>query len=259
MTTLNNTAYETNTKHAQRSIRYEHVTTKALGEIFEAQGFGIVKYAQSKVKNQVDSSHARHLVKFRYQNDDIKIGDTKPEIIVQNDGLGTRSLRISFGLYRLVCANGLVIGSNLFKLALNHDKNIHSNLAEAIPKLLNQKDMLVDQYNQFVKADLTLGQISDLSKAAFEIQTKNTSLDLINVDLNQYITARRWEDSSVNGWTVFNRIQENLFRKQIYAQVRNDRNEVETKALRRVSENSQRALEMNVDLWNAATSILKVG
>lgn len=258
MTNINNSAYQTNVKHQERSSRYVHVTTKEIGDIFESQGFGLVKYAQSKTKNELDQSHARHLVKFRYQNDNLKIGDTKPEIIIQNDGLGTRSLRINFGLYRLVCSNGLVVGSSFFKIKLNHDKNILTNLNDAIPKLLNQKDSLVDQYNKFIKSEITVGQVQDLAKAAFEIQTANSSLDLVNIDLTQYLTSRRWADSENNGWNIYNRIQENMFRHKIYAQVKNDRNELEFKALKRVNENSQRALEMNQELWNAATNILKV-
>lgn len=257
-TTLND-AYSTNIKHSERSSRYFHVTTKEIGDIFESQGFSIVKYSQSRVKNETDKSHARHLVKFRYQKDDLKIGDTKPEIIVQNDGLGTRSLRISFGLYRLVCSNGLVIGSDLFKTALKHDKNIHSALNEAIPRLLNQKELLVDQYNQFVKSNPSSNQTYELAQEAFKIQTANSSLDLVNIDLNQYLDKRRWADTDNNGWTIFNQIQENMFRRKIYAQIKNEKNELEFKALKRVSENSQRAIEMNKDLWNAATSILKVG
>lgn len=259
MATLIKSAYETNVKHQERSSRYVHVTTKEIGDIFESQGFGLVKYAQSKTKNELDQSHARHLVKFRYQNEDLKIGDTKPEIIVQNDGLGTRSLRINFGLYRLVCANGLVIGSSFFKIKLNHDKNILTNLNDAIPKLLNQKDSLVDQYNQFVKSTPSSRQVYELANEAFKIQTANTSLDLQGIDLNQYLDKRRWADTDENGWTVFNRVQENMFRRKIYAQVKNEKNELEFKALKRVNENSQRALEMNQELWNAATNILKVG
>lgn len=257
ITTTQGTAYETNQKHSARSNRYQHVTTKDLGDVFTNHGFNLVKYSQAKVHDAADFQHAKHLVKFRH-NGEIKIGDTVPELLIKNDGLGKGSLKISFGLYRLVCANGLVIGTSFFNYKFNHNKDILANLNQAVPQILNQSDVLRDQVLRLSALDTTGQQRLDLAAAAVEIMTKNSSLNLQSADLSQLLKTRRWADSDEKAWSVFNRIQENVFRGRIIAVILNDKNEQEFVTLKKVGENSQRAIEINKDLWNAAESIFNI-
>lgn len=257
ITTTENTAYETNSKHAERSNRYVHVTTKDLGDVFQIHGFNLIKYSQAKVKNQSDLTHAKHLVKFRH-NGEIKIGDSIPELLIQNDGLGKRALRISFGLYRLVCANGLVVGSDFFNYKFNHNSSILSNLDRAVPEILNQSEVLRDQVLRLSNLETTGEQRLDLASAAVEIMTKNSSLNLQSADLSQLLKPRRWADSDQSAWSVFNRIQENVFRSRVQAIVLNDKNEQELVTLKKVGENSQRAIEINKDLWTASESVFNI-
>lgn len=252
-------AYETNFKHSERSDRYHHVTTKTIGDIFQSQGFDLVKYGESKTKSLENRAHSKHLALFRYRDDSLNIGDSRPQIIIQNDGLGLRSLRINLGLYRLVCANGLVIGNDLFKIALKHDKNIESNLETAIPKLLSQTPVLNETYKQFKGLILDESSQRDLAQSAFEIQTKNSSFKVLSVDLNQYLKPRRWADADQDAWSVFNRIQENVFRKQIYVVTEDQLGRADRKALKRVRETSQRAFEINSELWSETTKLLNIG
>lgn len=255
----NQRAYETNFKHSDRSDRYHHITTKAIGDIFQSQGFDLVKYGESKTKSLEDRAHSKHLALFRYRDDSLNIGDSRPQVIIQNDGLGLRSLRIQLGLYRLVCANGLVVGNDLFKIALRHDKNIESNLETALPKLLEQTPILSETYKQFKALTLDYSTQQDLAKIAFDIQTKNSKIEVIDIDLSQYLKARRWADSDQDAWSVFNRVQENVFRKQIYVTTKDELGRADRKALKRVRESSQRAFEINSELWSRTTELLKIG
>ena len=252
-------AYETTTKNENRSERYHHVTTKDIGDTFERHGFNLVKYGQSKTKNELDQSHAKHLARFRSTVPNLKIGDSVPELIIQNDGLGLRSLRISYGLFRLVCSNGLVIGNKLYDIRLNHDKNIMTNLDRVIPELLSSADHLQSLVQDFQAIETTEKQRLDLAYSASLVQIQNSSLNIQNIDLNQYLSVRRWDDNKTDAWTVFNRIQENVFRKQIRALILNEKGDQEFQNLKRVGENSQRALEVNKQLWTSATEVLKIG
>jgi hypothetical protein len=261
MLILNENAYNTNQKHVERSARYTHVTTKNLGDIFTNHGFDLVKYSQSRVVDKTQESHAKHIVKFRHSSDTLKIGDTKPELIVKNDGLGKGSLKISFGLYRLVCANGLVVGNSFFNFKFNHDKNILTNLDVAIPKILNQSDVLREQVSRLSSLGTTEDQRLELSRAALDIMLQNSNYKIQSIDLNQFLKVRRWDDNKQDAWTVFNRVQENVFRSNVRAIVLNDENIQEYKTIRKVGESSQRAIDINKSLWNASESIfnMKVG
>lgn len=254
----NDSAYMTNTKHEARSNRYTHVTTKNLGDIFTNHGFDLVKYSQSRVQDESMATHAKHLVKFRHSSDDLKIGDTKPELIVKNDGLGKGSLKISFGLYRLVCSNGLVVGSSFFNFKFNHDKNILTNLDIAIPKILNQSDILRDQVLRLSSLETTESQRLDLSRAALDIMLENSNYKIQSIDLNQFLKVRRWDDNKQDAWTVFNRVQENVFRSNVRALILNESNTQEYKTIRKVGESSQRAIDINKSLWNASESIFNI-
>jgi hypothetical protein len=61
---------------------------------------------------------------------EVKVGDAvAPSIVAINSFDGTGSFHVRFGLYRLICLNGMIMGSTVFEYKKNHTKDLSVDFA----------------------------------------------------------------------------------------------------------------------------------
>ena len=76
---------------------------------------------ETNVRKSEYEGFQKHLIRFRMNDQQLKIDEDFIEIIVVNSHNRTCSLQVYCGIFRLVCSNGLIIAKNQFNnLTIKH-------------------------------------------------------------------------------------------------------------------------------------------
>ena len=86
-------------------------------------GFDVTSVAQSRTRDVDRQEHTKHLIRFRPQGSVPSAEGLHPEIVLINSHDGTSSYQLFAGVYRLVCANGLMFGETFDAVRIRHTGN----------------------------------------------------------------------------------------------------------------------------------------
>jgi len=174
---------------------------------FQNQGWKLAGVFEEKGKNLKIRNHSVRMV-----HPDFSIKDKKsdPEAVIdlyiQNSCDGSGAIEMDLGLYRKVCANGLVSKTNYSSEKLKHTKVDFLKLPQIISQLSNSSQNLLNEFEKFKHVQLSPRERSNLVKqAAIKRFGENHQ-----IDASQLLNVVRDDDKGDNLWLVYNRIQENL-------------------------------------------------
>ncbi|OSJ89789.1 DUF932 domain-containing protein, partial [Salmonella enterica] len=100
-------------KHASRSERYAYIPTITLLENLRREGFEPFFACQSRVRDPGRRDYTKHMLRLRRAGQ--ITSQQVPEIIILNSHGGESSFQLLPGIWRQVCANGLVCGQSFGK------------------------------------------------------------------------------------------------------------------------------------------------
>jgi hypothetical protein len=198
--------------HPERSAKYVHISTEpVLTKMLEA-GYGVSRAQQTSKRKDREAGFARHLLTFRPLktfDKTLKVGDAVPEVLLLNSHDGNCSYRLSLGMYRLVCANGMIVGDSFASVRVRHIGEPAQEVLEATEELFgNQVPKLERWVGGAQKKTLTKRQMSDFAQRAASIRFGDSP----PYDPDLLLTTRRKDDDGNTLWRVYNRIQENMMR-----------------------------------------------
>lgn len=223
------------------SDRYGFIPTINVVQGLEKAGFYPVKAKQTGC-----TEHAKHLIRFRHQSyDNAKAlfqADTFfPEIILVNSHDCTSSYQLRAGIYRMVCANGLVTGSDMFLRKVKHMGDVVPKVVEAATELLEVVPLSVTKIEEWKGLELKPEVKRVFAESAISLRWDT---DTIPVNPDQLLLPRRIEDRKNDLWTTYNTIQEHIIKGGVkYRTPEGDRNK--TRAVNSISEN----MRLNTALW----------
>jgi hypothetical protein len=227
------------------SDKYVFVPTMDILENFEREGWELASAKQ--VGRGIHSVH-----ELRLRNGELpKVGDTLVEAIIRNSHNGMASFRVSVGLHRLVCSNGLTVPTALAesfnirhsRFDLDEVKRLTESFAGKLPKIegsvkrMMEREMTIDEKIEFVRKSVGIrfGQDKVLNE-----------LQIVGL-----LTPNRDEDQGDDLWTTFNVVQEKYIRGGIETTSQRGRR---TKL--RGLENIMAVNQMNTKLWTLAEEML---
>lgn len=233
--------------HDKVSERYQFVNTGALIEGLQAQGLVLRKAEQSRSNKY--AGFQKHIVRMglsdaRYT----KVGDTVPEIIIINSHMGGNSLQLRLGLYRLVCSNGLVVGSEFGSARIRHfGNNVQQIVEDALNDLHTQLPLVAETVEAMRERSMTIDEAMSFARQALALRGAPAKLvakgdDAVTRMVSNLLVPQRKEDVAPRLWEVFNRTQESIIRG--------------TRGLRRIT-SATRDIDLNKGLWNIAEGFLK--
>jgi hypothetical protein len=214
-------------------------------ENFEREGWELASAKQ--VGRGIHSVH-----ELRLRNGELpKVGDTLVEAIIRNSHNGMASFRVSAGLHRLVCSNGLTVPTALAesfnirhsRFDLDEVKRLTESFAGKLPKIegsvkrMMERVMTIDEKIEFVRKSVGIrfGQDKVLNE-----------LQIVGL-----LTPNRDEDQGDDLWTTFNVVQEKYIRGGIETTSQRGRR---TKL--RGLENIMAVNQVNTKLWTLAEEML---
>ena len=193
------------TKHESRSDRYSYIPTITLLENLQREGFQPFFACQTRVRDQSKREHTKHMLRLRRANQ--IVSKQVPEIILLNSHDGSSNYQMIPGLFRAVCANGLVCGQSFGEVRVPHKGNVVEKVIEGAYEVLGVFERVEDKRDAMQSLILSSPAQQAFAKAAL---TYRFGEEHSPVTEAQLLSPRRWQDESHDLWTVFNRLQENL-------------------------------------------------
>ena len=227
------------------SDKYVFVPTMDILENFEREGWELASAKQ--VGRGIHSVH-----ELRLRNGELpKVGDTLVEAIIRNSHNGMASFRVSAGLHRLVCSNGLTVPTALAesfnirhsRFDLDEVKRLTESFAGKLPKIEGSVKRMMER-------EMTIGEKIEFVRKSVGIRFGQDKV-LNELQIVGLLTPNRDEDQGDDLWTTFNVVQEKYIRGGIETTSQRGRR---TKL--RGLENIMAVNQVNTKLWTLAEEML---
>jgi len=194
------------------SKHYTHIPTSTVIDDMDKLGWGVVDVQQVKARKGV--GFQKHLLVFR--NPDVVIngddGDTVfPQILLTNSHDGKNAFTFTAGLFRLVCANGLVISTQEFEnVKMRHMGYTFEDLQVKIKEMVERLPLTVESMNKMKTTVVEEKEALEFAKKALTTRFTKEQIKVFKIDLNELITPVRSEDEGSDVWSLFNVVQEKI-------------------------------------------------
>ena len=242
------------------SDRYQFIDSKKILSFFESQGYNFDGASYGRVKLQEKNGYQKHIMAF--SRPDLNIdGENKMQVLALNSHDGSGALKLYTGVYRAICANGLISGDTLHQQKITHIGNIENKLKDSLNYIASH---IVDLKNQVRKMqDQKINQEQALAFLNYASDCRFENIDnIIDVDLQSLNKVRRAADSKNDIFTYFNRVQEAVIRGGVnYRKIApiKDKNghihyDIKHNTTRQLS-SVKKQIDLNQRLWNKAVEL----
>ena len=238
------------------SDRYRFLPTIDVVNGLRENGFVPVKANQSKSRIAGKQEYTKHIVRFR-QEKDLQAVEGKEvfEVVLINSHDRTSSYQLMLGVYRVVCANGLIVGDTFSKIKTIHvgDKNLLQEVINASKELISHAPQVQEKIQAWKNIELTPEAQEAFAKSALEL-----SPSTIQIAPKDILRAKRWEDrpeenGKRNLWKTYNTIQENFIKGRVIGQAKNGKYR-RTRAIKAVTAD----VKLNKALWTLTEEMEKL-
>jgi len=189
------------------SDKYRFIPTIDILSALEEEGFTPFSAKENAVRIEDKKGFARHVIRLR-NNDTMKqVGDLVPEVVLMNSHDGSSSFQLSAGIYRLVCANGMIVGNDAVSARIRHSGDV-GDVIEGVFDVVKEMPNILKQIESWQAIDLDVKQRNALAAAAVPLRWKDEQ----SVRAHDLLFTHRGVDAKTDLWTTFNVIQENIIK-----------------------------------------------
>jgi len=196
---------------AHMSEQFAYVPTFTILEALLAQGFQCHEVAQSRPYKRDREPYMKHMLRMRFPSEGVPtIGGLAPELVLVNAHNGTSNYYLFGGIYRFICANGMVVGDTFASMKVRHsggELTKHRVLEGSYTIVNEQLPAVLGQVKSMQQRVLTLPERTELAGQALALRYPNT---VPSFAANDLLNVRREQDKADDLWTVFNVVQENV-------------------------------------------------
>ena len=206
--TLTSTPVTTTHKRDGLSDRYSLIPTTDICNTLQEAGWEFTSGTARRTRSEARSLTAAHVLRFR-NNSLPKVNDNIIEAVILNSHDGTTAFEMGFGVYRLACANGLVVRTaSLGGFRLTHSSLNLQNVFYAAKTMSERAPMVADTISRWQEIKLDEEQQLSLIRKSLTARWDNIAF----ADMDSILRPQRAEDTGTDLWTSFNRIQERVIR-----------------------------------------------
>lgn len=234
--------------HHETSDKYHFIPTIEVINEIKQHNWYPVSVQEANVKDEDKDGYQRHLVRFRHFDDLLNPQQNAMEILLFNSHDRSTAFSLSAGVYRFVCANGLVIADSVFeRYKIKHIGERHNDVMHAINTISAFKPKLEEKINHFESIHLSNYEKQSFAKAAIPLRFDAQ----LQVDYNDLLVPHRLEDEHNDLYTVMNIVQENLLRGNIAGINKETGRRFTSKEIKSINKD----LEVNQGLWDIAEKV----
>lgn len=237
------------------SAKYVAINTANIIQAFQFAGFELHRGSRNRVNNKAKEGFQKHLLAFRHPDIQLKsVGDVVPEILLKNSYDGSCAYVLTLGVYRLACANGLVVGTTFESVRTIHiGKNALQKAIDGAFQIAGQVEALSAKIKAMQSVSMSPAMQLEFAQRAMKLILPETA---VTADASSLLTARREADTANDLWTVFNRVQEAVIRGGGRYQSVNASGVVRNNTSRAVR-SIDRNIGLNKELWTLAETFIK--
>lgn len=198
--------------HPYLSNRFAPVATIDLVEKLMSEGF----MPTAAMGPMADSSYGFHFVRMAIPGAQmLAVGDAVPELVLSNAANGSAAFRISLGIFRMICTNGMVAGNTFQSFIVDHKQDAPVLALKAADSAVHELDKLAAWADKMSSLRTGPEWRSTYARRAAAIRWAgpNGTVDPMGVeDPSALLDARRADDHGDSVWHVYNVVQENIIR-----------------------------------------------
>jgi len=211
------TADHSNTK------RYKQISSSNVIAFLETYGFSLKETSYAIPRDEAKRGYQKHLMIFEHPELFID-NENSLQLLITNSHDGSCSFRVNLGIYRTVCANGIVVGDQFFEERIRHiGDTFYTRLFDVLMAALKVAPKIKEIILKLKGIELTDEEIVSLGS---KVARKRVELHHTDVLYPQSVTEpQRRGDWSNDAYTVLNRLQEKVirggikYRKQVFKQI----------------------------------------
>lgn len=197
--------------HARVSPRYSFLPTAALVECLRAEGWAPVWAAEQRIRREDRRGFQKHMIRFARRDDLSRAQEERPELVLINSHDRTSAYQLHAGVFRFVCANGMILSDCLFaRVSIPHIRFELARVIAASFAVVRQMPALADRLADYKAYRLTALEQWAFGCAALKI--KYGSLREAPIGHETALLPRRQEDAAPTLWNTLNVLQENLLK-----------------------------------------------
>jgi len=235
---------------AHTSPSYVFISTSQLLEALMESGFAPVRAQQASARGE-RRGYARHMIRFRHIHESVTVVDAVPEIILINAHDATSAYELRAGLYRPICANGLISRiADFGVIRVPHRGNVIANVVEGAVQLTRGFAGIGATIEQMARTVLDQDRRQRFADAALAIRYREGQHAPFSA--GRLLEARRDEDRGHDVWATYNVLQENLIRGGI-AGVSARGRASRSRPIRAIRED----VRINAALWQQAMDLIR--
>ncbi|HEY0799195.1 MAG TPA: DUF932 domain-containing protein, partial [Steroidobacteraceae bacterium] len=234
--------------HERTSGTYTFIPSERVLSGLMQAGFVPVEARQTRARRSID--HARHVIRVRRRFETIQLRDSVPEVVFLNSHDGTSAYQLRVGLYRAVCANGLIVSVGGFpSIRVAHRGDIVEAVVSGALEMTERFEVLAAQVERMEARILDGGEQIRFAERAMLL--RYPELAQRGMPASRLLTTRRPEDADASVWTVLNCVQENLLQGGLIRRSISGRL-MRTRRITSIRED----VRINSRLWDLATEVL---
>ena len=229
------------------SDKYQFLHTLDVVDLLRTEGWYPAKVQE--VKSRGDKiGFQKHLIRFRHPN--LIKGNEFIETVMINSHDRSIAYQFLMGVYRMVCANGMIVGDTFQKVSVKHIGIKPEEVIEASYRIIETAPMISESMSAMKQITLNDKEKMIYAESANDIvygrDDANNSLSPI--ESWKLLVPRREADRNNSLWSTFNIVQENVIKGGLRG--RNPITNRRTKT--RQIKNIDRDVKLNKALWTLA-------
>ncbi|WP_435956143.1 DUF932 domain-containing protein [Dryocola sp. BD626] len=198
-------------KHESRSDRYTYIPTITLLDNLRREGFQPFFACQTRARDTGKREHTKHMLRLRREGQ--IMGKEVPEIILLNSHDGSSSYQMIPGMFRFVCANGMVCGQSFGEIRVPHKGDVVGKVIEGACEVLGIFDGVTESREEMRSITLKPDEQRLFAELALDWKYDGKGDGKhIPVTPDAVLNVRRHEDKSDDLWTTYQRVQENMIK-----------------------------------------------
>jgi len=216
------------------------------------EGFLPVKATQAAARDDAKIGHTKHMIRFR-REDQLDLPEAR-EVIMINSHDGSSAYKLSAGIFRLVCSNGLVVGNADTRFTIRHSGQVLGEVIDAASRIIDDFDQVSAEIDAMKSARISQPLALAFANAAIEARF---DVDEKPVTADQVLRPRRAADIGSDVWTVFNKIQENVIKGGLHGASKDAHGRMQRRRTREVKGIDQNDA-LNRALWRLGVEVAKI-
>jgi len=190
------------------SNRYQMINTESvIKDLVNKYSFKLDDIKVAGVRKTENIDKQKHLAILKYT--DLQTEEGVPTLVIANSHNRSSSFQVHTGYIRFACENGLIAGTNIESMKVQHTaQNWNELLSSFISQYMKNVSIMEDEHRLLKRK-----QLNNITLKYFLEEASKIRYDLKDVlDINELNLIRRPEDVGSDMYKTYNRVQESLIK-----------------------------------------------